>query len=52
MTLLDVVVAVMTACVVLYSVYGYFKERAELPKYRPQRANRDGHSTEVAKMRA
>lgn len=52
MNLLDAAVSVITAFVILYCVYGYFKQKAELPKYRHHMPKRDEHSTEVAKIRA
>lgn len=52
MTLLDVVVAVIIVFVILYCAYGYFKEAAELPKYRPHLPKSDERAAEVAKIRA
>lgn len=52
MSLLDYIVIGSTAFIILYCVYGYFKEEAELPKYEHDVNERDEHSAQVAEIRA
>lgn len=52
MNLLDAAVLGFTAFILLYSGYGYLKEKAELPKYRREKTPKDKQLANTLKAEA